>query len=148
MINKELLRNELLEILEAQRQNALAAADSAHDDATHEQSVAETQYDTVGLEAAYLAHGQSQRVADCESMISRIKALPLKDFTEDDEIDLGALVTLNTGMTCWFLPVCGGIKLDSGRVVVITPHSPLGEMLDGAEQGERLEDGREIVEVC
>ncbi|GAM58368.1 transcription elongation factor [Vibrio ishigakensis] len=75
MTYKEQLRSELIEILTTQRQNALAAADSAHDDATHEQSVAETQYDTVGLEAAYLAHGQSQRVADCDMMINRIKRL-------------------------------------------------------------------------
>ncbi len=144
MTYKEQLRSELLEILTTQRQNALAAADSAHDDATHEQSVAETQYDTVGLEAAYLAHGQSQRVADCDMMINRIKALSLRDFESEDEIVLGALVTLDTKMTCWFLPVCGGIKLDEGKVVVITPQSPLGEMLDGAEEGEVLEDGREI----
>lgn len=75
------------------------------------------------------------------------QALSLRDFESEDEIVLGALVTLDTKMTCWFLPVCGGIKLDSGKVVVITPQSPLGEMLDGAEEGEILDDGREIVEV-
>ncbi|MDA9557070.1 hypothetical protein N9R79_06155 [Vibrio sp.] len=147
MIDKEQLRSELLTLLTQQRQNALEAASSAHDDATHEQSVAETQYDTVGLESAYLAHGQSQRVMDCDQMISQIQSLHLKEFDELDDINLGALITLSTGMVCWFLPVCGGVKLSSGKVIVITPHSPLGEMLDGAEQGEVLEDGREVIDV-
>ncbi|GAL13412.1 hypothetical protein JCM19233_4414 [Vibrio astriarenae] len=47
-------------------------------------------------------------------------------------------------MTCWFLPACGGYKLANDRVVVITPQSPLGQMLDGAEIEEVLQDGREI----
>lgn len=144
MLNKEQLRTELLEILFTQRKNALDAADTAHDLATHEQSVAETQYDTVGLEAAYLAHGQSQRVAEFDITINRLKSLPLVDFDEEDEIKLGAIVTLSDDMTCWFLPACGGYKLDNDRVVVITPQSPLGKMLDGAEIEEVLQDGREI----
>ncbi|MGL6260269.1 hypothetical protein [Vibrio sp. WXL103] len=147
MYDKHLLRQSLIETLEISRQTALNAADSAHDDATHEQSVAETQYDTVGLEAAYLAHGQSQRVADCTAMIERLKSMVLRDFDADDEIELGALVCLNDGMTCWFLPVCGGVKLANGKVVVITPQSPLGQMLDGAECDEHLEDGRVIVAI-
>ncbi|MGR5117872.1 hypothetical protein ACPV5L_09520 [Vibrio astriarenae] len=148
MLNKERLREKLLGLLYTQRQNALDAADTAHDLATHEQSVAETQYDTVGLEAAYLAHGQSQRVADFDVTINRLKALPLQDFNQDDEIKLGAIVSLSGGMTCWFLPVCGGYKLEEDKIVVITPQSPLGQMLDGAEIEERLQDGREITDIC
>ncbi|GEM77794.1 hypothetical protein [Vibrio superstes] len=146
MIDKELLRQNLIQILKTQRNNALHAADSAHDDATHEQSVAETQYDTVALEAAYLAHGQSQRVADCDAMINRLNSMVLRDFGEDDDIDLGALVTIDNRMTCWFLPICGGYKLEHD-VVVITPQSPLGQMLDSAELGEKLEDGRVITDI-
>ncbi|WP_261816876.1 hypothetical protein [Vibrio gallicus] len=148
MTNKESLRQSLLNILNTQRQTALEAANSAHDAATHEQSVAETQYDTVGLEAAYLAHGQSQRVADCDATINTLTALTLHQFDKDDEIALGALVSLRNDIKkYWFLPVCGGIKLDSGNIVVITPHSPLGEKLDGAELHEVLDDGRVIIAI-
>ncbi|MGJ7096342.1 hypothetical protein [Vibrio hannami] len=147
MTEKEQLRESLLTILQSQRETALIAADNAHDAATHEQSVAETQYDTIGLEAAYLAHGQSQRVAEYDATISRIRSLALRDFDIEDDIDLGALVNLSDGLTYWFLPVCGGMKLisDSVQVLVVTPHSPLGEMLDGAELEEILEDGREVI---
>ena len=54
---------------------------------------------------------------------------------------------IDKGVLYWFLPVCGGMKLDSDRVVVITPHSPLGEMLDGAEQDETLENGCTVLEI-
>ncbi|GIU51539.1 transcription elongation factor [Shewanella sp. KT0246] len=147
MTEKESLQQNLLAILTAQRQTALAAAEDAHNDATNEQSVAETQYDTIGLEAAYLAHGQSQRVADIEVMIKRLNAMVFKDFDEEDEIALGAIITLQGGMTCWLMPVCGGIKLDDGKIVVITPQSPLGQKLDSAEFGEKLDDGRLILAI-
>ncbi|WP_375748249.1 hypothetical protein [Vibrio sp. HN007] len=149
MTEKEHLRETLLEMLHQQRQTALVAADNAHDAATHEQSVAETQYDTIGLEAAYLAHGQSQRVAEYDMTINRIKSLTLREFDIDDEIEHGALVKLSDGNTYWFLPVCGGMKLKSGKeqVLVVTPHSPLGLMLDGAEVEEKLEDSRIIVSI-
>ena len=43
------------------------AAKQAHDAAINEESVAENKYDTFGLEASYLAHGQSQRVLECQT---------------------------------------------------------------------------------
>ncbi|CAM4177647.1 GreA/GreB family elongation factor [Vibrio neonatus] len=147
LIDKEPLRQDLLQVLHAQRLNALKAADSAHGDATHEQSVAETQYDTVAIEAAYLAHGQSQRVADCDAMISCLNSLVLRDFDDLDEISLGAIVTLDNGMTCWLLPVCGGFKVDNDKLVVITPQSPLGQMINGAEVGDTLANGRTITDL-
>ena len=147
MIDKTLLRQQLLELLAAQRQIAFDAASSAHDLATHEQSKPETQYDTVGLEAAYLAHGQSQRVADCDAIIARIKSLVLRDFTEEDEIAVGAIITLDDNSMYWLLPDCGGTKLSDGKLVVVTPQSPLGMQLKGAGIEERLTDGRTVVDV-
>ncbi|OBT07898.1 hypothetical protein A9264_05355 [Vibrio sp. UCD-FRSSP16_10] len=144
MIDKEQLRQELLQILTVSRQNALSAADSAHDDATHEQSVAETQYDTVAIEAAYLAHGQSKRVAECDEMINTIKSLFMREFTQDDEIALGALVTVDNTLTCWLLPVCGGFKLKNDTIVVVTPQAPLGKLMMGAELEDTLSNGKTI----
>ena len=51
----------ILDDLRQAYQGAMHAADQAHSAATDDQSVAETQYDTLAIEAAYLAHGQSQR---------------------------------------------------------------------------------------
>lgn len=146
-MNKQTLRQELLQILHTQRATALAAATSAHDAATHEQSVAETQYDTIGLEAAYLAHGQSQRVMECDMTINQVNALLLPDYNQDDVVKYGALVTLSDHKTYWLLPVCGGSLLDGGRITVITPQSPLGQMLNGSEVDDILASGLSVINI-
>ncbi|WP_087018471.1 hypothetical protein [Thaumasiovibrio subtropicus] len=147
---KDTLRLSLIAQLEEQRQTALSAADSAHHDATHEQSVAETQYDTIGLEAAYLAHGQSQRVHECELAILQLKTLQWQDVEDEGDVDIGSLVKLSSGAWYWLLPIAGGLKVDAstmGKITVVTPHSPLGEQLNGAYCEEMLENGKTIVEV-
>ena len=52
---------------------AAAASQQAHDSATHTENVPENQYDTLALEAAYLAHGQSQRIEALQHSISIYK---------------------------------------------------------------------------
>jgi ABC-type lipoprotein export system ATPase subunit len=147
MLDKQRLRLQLLDTLTRQRDVAFTAASDAHNDATHEQSVAETQYDTVGLEAAYLAHGQSQRVAEFDAMITQLKGLALRDFDDMDEIAIGAIVTLDDQQTFWLLPMCGGYKLEQGAIIVVTPHAPLGKMLNGAGLEETLNNGRTVTNV-
>ena len=65
IMNKTHVIEHLRFALESQLHRAKEAAKAAHDAATHEESVAETQYDTLGLEAAYLAQGQAERVNEC-----------------------------------------------------------------------------------
>ena len=62
-MNKKLLQKHILTALETNHQTAISATQQAHDTATHEENIAENKYDTLGLEAAYLAHGQAQRQA-------------------------------------------------------------------------------------
>lgn len=59
-MNKSLIRQQILERLNDELIAAQSALQSAHEAATHEDSVAENKYDTFGLEAAYLAHGQAR----------------------------------------------------------------------------------------
>ena len=40
---------------------------------THEENIAENKYDTLGLEAAYLAQGQAQRVNECYLSIQQFE---------------------------------------------------------------------------
>jgi len=121
-------------------QTAAAATASA---ATHEESKAENQYDTRGLEASYLAGAQLERVAELEGAIIRLKNTPPKDFAEDDRIGLTALVTLeHEGAHFLYLmmAVGAGISLhDAGRTItVITPQSPLGRALLGKCCGDEV----------
>ncbi|MEW6307218.1 MAG: GreA/GreB family elongation factor [Verrucomicrobiota bacterium] len=119
------------------------AADAARAEATDEQSKAESKYDTRGLEASYLARGQSRRITETERAIKEIEALPLRQFGPQDPIDLGALVELEARdeQSYYFLAPCAGgteVTHDKKEILVITPQSPLGEQLMGRKQGDRL----------
>jgi transcription elongation GreA/GreB family factor len=121
----------------------LKAARTSHAEATHESSKAENKYDTRGLEAAYLARGQSKQAAESVQAIKDFEALPLREFGPADEIDVGALVEL-TGKkerSLYFIgPRAGGTEIihDNREVLVITPQSPLGQQLVGRKQGEKV----------
>jgi transcription elongation GreA/GreB family factor len=120
------------------------AARAAHAEATHEQSKAENKYDTRGLEAAYLARGQSRQVAELEAAIAEFEKLNARGFGIGEPIDLGALVELeHNGERTFYLigPRAGGTEVthEKREVLVITPQSPLGEQLQGKRQGDRLQ---------
>ena len=61
-MDKKTLLRLITEKLAAVLEVAVRAAQTAHETATHEENGAEKMYDTLGLEAAYLAAGQSRRV--------------------------------------------------------------------------------------
>src|SRR3954469_6603583 len=73
------------------------AAGAARAEATHEQSKAEHKYDTRGLEAAYLARGQSRQAAEILQAIAHFEKLTPRDFTPTDVIETGAVVELQNG---------------------------------------------------
>ena len=119
------------------------AARAAHSEATHESSKAENKYDTRGLEASYLARGQSRQAAEAAQAIEELRRLEVRDFTSSDEIDLGALVEVadKRQRSFYFIaPRAGGteVVLDEREILVLTPHSPLGQQLVGRRQGERI----------
>lgn len=118
------------------------AAQFSRAEATHESSKAESKYDTRGLEASYLARGQSRQAAELEAAIAEFEKLPVKKFGAEDAISLGALVELENGGENLFYfigPRAGGTEVlhDKKEILVITPQSPLGEQLLGKKQGER-----------
>src|SRR5689334_19204355 len=71
------------------------AARSSHAEATHESSKAENKYDTRGLEAAYLARGQSRQAKEILDSIKTYRSLAIKDFAPGEPIDLTAVVDLD-----------------------------------------------------
>ena len=141
MDKKQLLRL-ITEKLAADLEVAVRAAQTAHETATHEENVAENKYDTLGLEAAYLAAGQSRRVEEIRQALGLYRNLVLRDFDEEQGIQLTALVTLlnadGSRRTVFLGPEAAGLKIDcEGReVLVITPRSPLGQSLIGRHPGD------------
>jgi transcription elongation GreA/GreB family factor len=119
------------------------AALCARAEATDEQSKAENKYDTRGLEASYLARGQSRQAAETEQNVEQFEKLTVRAFGPADAIELGALVELDgkDGRAFYFLgPAAGGTEVvhEKQEVMVITPQSPLGQQLLGRKQGERV----------
>lgn len=142
-VNKQSLIKNIVAQLTAELEVYYKAARAAHAEATHEQSRAENKYDTRGLEASYLARGQSRKAAEIETSIAEFQALQAREFTATDAIDIGALVELASGRerTFYFFgPRAGGTEVmhENDEVLVITKQSPLGQHLAGRKEGERV----------
>lgn len=120
-------------------QVSLAATQSAIESATNEETIPDNKYDTLALEAAYLAHGQAQRVQECEENIRQYRELVLREFTIDTPITVSALVEVideDDNLSWFFVGPCGGglsVKLlnEQVSVAVVTPQAPLGKALMG-----------------
>ena len=143
-MNKRELVQAIIEHLRAELESFARAARAAHAEATHEQSKAENKYDTRGLEAAYLARGQSKQASEAEQAIKQFEALRIREFARADPIDVGALVELRgRGEPAFYFigPRAGGVEVlfDEREVTVITPQSPLGQQLFGRKQGEQVQ---------
>ncbi|WP_437881978.1 GreA/GreB family elongation factor [Pseudomonas sp. LRF_L74] len=151
--DKLLLQRQVIERLEADLANAIAAADSARQAATNEESKAENKYDTRGLEASYLAAGQSRRVEEIRQSLQAWRALKMRDYDEGLGIQLGALVWLENDQgqqQCLLLgPDGAGIKLVHGQqsLMLITPQAPLGQQLIGQGIGDRVNSGNAAWEI-
>ena len=142
-MNKRILIQKIIAKLTGELEIYFRAAQFSRAEATHESSKAESKYDTRGLEASYLARGQSRQAAELEAAIAEFEKLPVKKFGADDPISLGGLVELANGGEKLFYfigPRAGGTEVlhDKKEILVITPQSPLGEQLLGKKSGERL----------
>ena len=124
-------------------QTYLNAANASRAEATHESSKAENKYDTRGLEASYLARGQSRQMAELEQAVLEFRKLAPREFAAGEPIDVGALVELAQGRerTFYFIGPRGGgteVEVNGCEVLVITPQSPLGAQLVGKCAGDEL----------
>ena len=151
-MNKSALHRRILEQLQEGLELYFKAARTAHAEATDPQSKAENKYDTRGLEASYLARGQSRQAAETEDAITQLTAMPLRDFLPGDAVDFGAIVELEpvskgrgsraavANAVYFVAPKAGGTEVEMGgtEVTVITPQSPLGTRLMGKKTGHRI----------
>lgn len=142
-VNKETLVQEIIAVLAAQMDAYTRAARDAYAAATDPGSRAENKYDTRSLEASYLARGQAIRVAETEESLSAYRSMRCRSFGEDEPAALGALVQLSgpEGISYYFLgPSAGGTEVmhDGSEVLVITPSSPLGQLLVGKKKGQEI----------
>jgi transcription elongation GreA/GreB family factor len=140
-MNKRAIIKKIIARLTDELEIYFRAAKFSRAEAMHESSKAESKYDTRGLEASYLARGQSKQAAELEAAIAEFEKLPVKKFGADEPINLGALVELEHGgeNTIYFIgPRAGGTEVihDRKEILVITSQSPLGEQLMGKKSGQ------------
>lgn len=144
-IDKNNIVQLIIEKLNANLSILLNAAKAAHDAATHEENIADNKYDTLSLEASYLAQGQANRAQEIRFAIDAYHNLAIQPFDEDASIALTALLTLEavdgSHMTVFLGPHSGGLTVTENNcdVVVITPSSPLGKGLLGKGLGDTVE---------
>ena len=160
-------KTDILQLILEQLTHDLAvqfnAAIAAHEASTHEENIPDNKYETLALEASYIAQGQANRAQEIKRALETYKQLMLQRFDDDSTIRLTALVTLAgddaTTRTFFIGPLEGGMKvvdpLTETEIVVITPASPLGRDLIGKTVGDLVRIGTgsgckefEIVGVC
>jgi transcription elongation GreA/GreB family factor len=144
MMDKSLLQQQVLARLADDLLQAEQAARVAHETATHEENIAENKYDTLGLEAAYLATGHARRAeAVREAMAAWRQFRPLP-YDAAQGIQLGALVCLvdagDQQQRLFLGPGGGSMKLEGGAgpVQVISLDAPLGRALLGKCEGDEV----------
>ena len=121
------------------------AAQTAYETATAEENIAENKYDTLSLEASYLAAGQAKRVEEIKQSLTLCQNLQLRAYDEQRGIEVGALLGLEdeNGRQQWLFlaPDAAGLKVEvvGQPVTVITPRSPLGNSLLGKFDGDEVE---------
>lgn len=146
-MKKTELKQVLLDCLQQEIDDGVYAAQQAQEAASHEDNQPENQYDTLSLEAAYLAHGQSERILALQEEKIRISQWPVSDQKTPEEpgsIRLGALLNLQTNqgeesVWLWLTPI-GGRQIDVGgkTILVISVDAPLAKRLTGLEEGDQV----------
>jgi len=143
-VNKSHLIALIVQALEAKLQVAYSSTQRAIDAATDEETVPEHKYDTLALEAAYLAHGQAMRVQECEQQLSQFRAMPIVD-KQGLAVSVGCYVELedqNEQIKRFFIaPNNGGlcVNYDGLDVFLLTAESPMGKALMGKHQDDDIE---------
>ncbi|MBS7777200.1 GreA/GreB family elongation factor [Acidovorax sp. CCYZU-2555] len=143
-MDKFLLQQQVLEQLAEDLRQTEQAVRTAHETATHEENIAENKYDTLGLEAAYLASGQARRAEAMREALAHWRQFRALPYDASKGIQLGALVCLvdsNDKEQQLFLgPAGGSMKLLSGTqlVQVISSEAPLARAMLGKGEGDEV----------
>ncbi len=143
-MDKLLLRQQVLGRLAEDLLRVEQAAQIAHEAATHEENIAENKYDTLGLEAVYLATGQARRAEAIRQAIVAWRSFSPAPYSPSKGIQLGALVCLvdsSDKQQSFFIgPDGGNMTLGSGAdlLQVISSRAPLAQAMLGKCEGDEV----------
>jgi transcription elongation GreA/GreB family factor len=149
-MDKATLLTRIVAALETDMEVLRRAAQTAYEAATAAENIAENKYDTLGLEASYLATGQARRTAEIRQALLTYQQLLLREYDPSRGVQVSNLVTLEDedgGRRLLFLgPEAAGLKIGEGDdlVTVITPRSPLGQQLVGKKVDDEISLGTQV----
>lgn len=149
-MDKATLLTRIVEALETDMEVLRRAAQTAYETATAEENIAENKYDTLGLEASYLATGQARRTAEIRQALLIYQQLVLRDYDPARGIQIGSLVILEdeagAQRQVFLGPEAAGLKIGEADalVTVITPRSPLGQQLIGKKVDDEVSLGAQL----
>jgi len=134
-IDKQVILALIIEQLRADMAMIEQAVSIARDTAVHADCLGSSKYETMGLEASYLAQGQGVRLLAVERSLAYFNQLTLTEST--GVAGLSSVIVLNDEQgdqqLLWLAADAGGLKVQYGELIitVITTRSPLGKALIG-----------------
>lgn len=143
-MDKSALQQQVLDRLADDLSVAERAAQVAHETATHEENIAENKYDTLGLEAAYLATGQARRAEAIRQVMADWRQFRPGAYDASQGIQRGAWVclvdTADRQQQLFIGPAGGSMALGVGDQVVqvISTEAPLGRAMLGKCEGDEV----------
>ena len=108
-MDKFVLRQQVLDRLAEDLLQTELAARAAHEAATHEENIAENKYDTLGLEAAYLATGQARRVEAIRQAMAHWRQFRPSPYDASKGIS-------SARWSAWSIPTAGSYSSFSARM--------------------------------
>lgn len=142
-MNKQHILRLIIQQLTADLKISEQAVKVARDTATHSDCLGSSKYETMGVEASYLAQGQGIRLLEIERSLRYFQQLELPQSMT--RIAMPALITLcddNAIEQHLWLSADGAgmtIACEQDNITLITPRSPLGRALIGQEVGDFIE---------
>ncbi|NVO00575.1 MAG: GreA/GreB family elongation factor [Geobacteraceae bacterium] len=143
-MNKRLLVSKIIDRLSNDLEIIFSAAKSAHEASTNSENLPDNKYDTLALEASYVAQGQANRAAELRGSIEIYRQLQVHEV-KVGAIRLASFVILSdedgVEKNLFIGPAEGGLKIEfmGEEVIVITPASPMGRELLGKNCGDVIE---------
>jgi len=138
VVHRKAIKQEVLKLIIKHLEEDIAisaqAVAMARDTATHNDCLGSSKYETMGLEASYLAQGQGTRLLELERSLAYFKQINL---VHASSIMLNSYIELKSDddkvSYFWLSADEGGLKISYNKknITIITPKSPLGSQLMG-----------------
>lgn len=136
---KSYIIKELLSKLQSDKLGSIEALNATKSLAHSKEFIAESKWDTRGIEAGYLAGAQEKRIKELDIEIHSLNKV-LKYLKESTELGIGSLVWTDS-KNYFITPLTGGIDIETqvGIFKVISHKSPLFKKL--------IEDEIEVINI-